>query len=69
MFYFFLRITIPTSVYYKYFSSELKFRVRAGRKKYLDVWLVNFFTNEDTNISDDTSLFMLQLACIVNQVR
>jgi len=50
------------------FSSELKFRVRAGRKKYLDVWLVNFFTNEDTNISDDTSLFMLQLACIVNQV-
>jgi len=50
------------------FSSELKFRVRAGRKRYLDVWLVNFLQRGDTNLTDDTSLFMLQLACIVNMV-
>ena len=50
------------------FSSELKFRTRAGRKKYLDVWPVNFFTAEETNMTDNTSLFMLQLSCIVNMV-
>lgn len=50
------------------FSSELKFRVRAGKKKYLDVWPVNFLSSEETNVADNTSLFMFQLACIVNMV-
>jgi len=50
------------------FSSEMKFRVRAGRKKYLDVWPVNFLTFMETDMTDNTSLFMFQLACIVNMV-
>ena len=50
------------------FSNELKFRIRAGRKKYLDVWPVNFLKSEETNVSDNTSLFMFQLSCIVNMV-
>merc|ERR1711936_16367 len=50
------------------FSSELKFRVRAGRKRYLDVWPVNLLSPTDTDVADNTSLFMFQLACIVNMV-
>lgn len=50
------------------FSSELKFRVRAGKKHYLDVWPVNFLLGEDTDVTDNTSLFLFQLACIVNMV-
>jgi len=50
------------------FSSELKFRVRAGRKRFLDVWPVNFLAGQDTDITDNTSLFLFQLACIVNMV-
>ena len=50
------------------FSSEIKFRTRAGRKKYLDVWPVNLLTSLETNPADNTSLFMLQLSCIVNMV-
>jgi len=50
------------------FHSELKFRVRAGKKKYLDVWPVNFFTHQETDASDNTALFLFQLACIVNMV-
>ena len=51
------------------FSSELKYRIRAGRKHYLDVWPVNFLSGEDTDVTDNTSLFLFQLACIVNMVR
>ena len=51
------------------FSSETKFRKRAGRKKYLDVWPVNFLSPaEETDLADNTSLFMFQLSCIVNMV-
>merc|ERR1711962_1098069 len=50
------------------FSSELKFRVRAGRKKFLDVWPVNLLSPAETDVADNTSLFMFQLACIVNMV-
>jgi hypothetical protein len=46
----------------------MKFRMRAGRKRYLDVWPVNFLTSEDTDVTDNTSLFLFQLACIVNMV-
>ena len=37
-------------------------------KLYLDVWLVDFFSDSGTDITDTTSLFLLQLAFIVNQV-
>ena len=50
------------------FSSEMKFRVRSGRKKYLDVWPVAFLISVDTDMTDNTSLFLFQLACIVNMV-
>ena len=46
----------------------MKFRMRAGKKRYLDVWPVNFLTAEDTDVTDNTSLFLFQLACIVNMV-
>ena len=41
-----------------------------GMKKtlYLDVWLIDFFSPWQTNVSDTSSLFILQLACIVNMV-
>ena len=40
-----------------------------GKKSYLDVWLVDFFSPSLlTDTSDTTSLFILQLACIVNMV-
>ena len=52
-----------------FLSSELKFRVRAGRKRFLDVWPVNFLAGQDTDITDNTSLFLFQLACIVNMVK
>ena len=43
--------------------------LREGKKSYLDVWLVDFFSPTlSTDTSDTTSLFILQLACIVNMV-
>ena len=43
--------------------------LREGKKSYLDVWLVDFFSPTlSTDTSDTTSLFILQLACIVNRV-
>merc|ERR1719228_2197997 len=50
------------------FSSEHKFRLRAGKKRYLDVWPVNLLNPGETDVADNTSLFMFQLACIVNMV-
>lgn len=50
------------------FSSEHKFRLRAGKKRYLDVWPVNLLNPAETDVADNTSLFMFQLACIVNMV-
>ena len=45
------------------------FGTRARKKLYLDVWLVDFFSPWQTNVvSDTSSLFILQLACIVNMV-
>eukprot|EP00095_Tigriopus_kingsejongensis_P007902 snap_masked-scaffold132_size323655-processed-gene-1.0 protein:Tk07902 transcript:snap_masked-scaffold132_size323655-processed-gene-1.0-mRNA-1 annotation:"solute carrier family 12 member 9" len=52
------------------FGSEREsiFGTRAKKKLYLDVWLVDFFSPFETDISDTTSLFLLQLACIVHMV-
>ncbi len=40
------------------------FSTKTRKKFYLDVWLVDFFSPKETDISDTTSLFLLQLACI-----
>ena len=47
---------------------ESIFGTRIKKKLFLDVWLVDFFAANDTDITDTTSLFLLQLACIVNMV-
>ncbi|XP_043280493.1 solute carrier family 12 member 9 [Venturia canescens] len=39
-----------------------------GSFAYIDVWPVNFFQPSDQDPFDTTSLFMLQLACIINMV-
>lgn len=41
---------------------------RASRLRYIDVWPVNFFQPTDQDPFDTTSLFMLQLSCIINMV-
>jgi len=48
--------------------SDSKFRVRAGKKKYLDVWPCNFFSAKETDVADNTALFLIQLATIVHMV-
>ncbi|KAK7790737.1 hypothetical protein R5R35_013092 [Gryllus longicercus] len=42
--------------------------IRSSNVKYIDVWPVNFFQPDDEDPFDTTSLFMLQLACIINMV-
>lgn len=37
-------------------------------KKYIDVWPVNFMNPGENDAFDTTSLFMMQLACIMNMV-
>ena len=44
------------------------FGTRTKKKLYLDVWLVDFFSPDSNVVSDTSSLFILQLACIVNMV-
>lgn len=44
------------------------FGTKSKKKLYLDVWLVDFFSPSQTDVTDTTSLFILQLACIVNRV-
>ncbi|XP_023029254.1 solute carrier family 12 member 9 [Leptinotarsa decemlineata] len=49
--------------------SKLKKDSKSVRgKKYIDVWPVNFLNPGEHDAFDTTSLFMMQLACIVNMV-
>ncbi|KAK5646805.1 hypothetical protein RI129_005269 [Pyrocoelia pectoralis] len=41
---------------------------KMGEKKYIDVWPINFLNPTDKDAFDTTSLFMMQLACIINSV-
>jgi potassium/chloride transporter 9 len=43
---------------------------KVARKKHLfiDVWPINFFSGDPNSLMDTTSLFLLQLACILNMV-
>ncbi|XP_066597889.1 solute carrier family 12 member 9 isoform X2 [Prorops nasuta] len=45
-----------------------KSQITNSHYKYIDVWPVNFFQPTDQDPFDTTSLFMLQLACIINMV-
>ena len=38
------------------------FGTKAKKKMYLDVWLVDFFSPSQTDVSDTTSLFILQVS-------
>ena len=49
-------------------GSEIALRLGSSCKKYIDVWPVNFLSSKETNPADNTSLFMFQLACILNSV-
>lgn len=44
------------------------FGTKARKRLYIDVWLVDFFSPWYTSVTDTSSLFILQLACIVNMV-
>lgn len=43
--------------------------IKISEKKYIDVWPINFLNPTDKDAFDTTSLFMMQLACIINSVR
>lgn len=42
--------------------------LRNKKYKYIDVWPVNFFTVSMNDPYDTSSLFMLQLACIIKMI-
>jgi len=50
------------------FKSERKFLKKTKKSQYLDIWPINFFSHLETDISDNTSLFLMQIACIVHMV-
>ncbi|XP_014284012.1 solute carrier family 12 member 9 [Halyomorpha halys] len=50
------------------FQNYSKLQIKSGAYKYIDVWPVNFFKPSMNDLFDTTTLFMLQLACIVNMV-
>ncbi|RZC36085.1 AA permease and/or GLTP domain containing protein [Asbolus verrucosus] len=50
------------------FSKLKKDTKRNWSKRYIDVWPINFLNPGENDAFDTTSLFMMQLACIVNMV-
>ncbi|CAD6243884.1 GSCOCG00013188001-RA-CDS [Cotesia congregata] len=54
----------------RHFSTLDKMSINKNSNvEFVDVWPVNFFQPSDQDPFDTTSLFMLQLACIINMVR
>lgn len=47
----------------------LFFRKDNKQKYFIDVWPVDFFNPDDSNIFGTTSLFLMQLATILNMVK
>ncbi|KAF6213897.1 hypothetical protein GE061_011622 [Apolygus lucorum] len=52
----------------RHFQNFSKAQIKTGTFKYIDVWPVNFFKPSSNDPFDTTSLFMLQLSCIINMV-
>lgn len=50
------------------FSKMKKDPKKNWNKKFIDVWPINFLNPGENDAFDTTSLFMMQLACIVNMV-
>lgn len=50
-------------------SIFLSFRKDNRQKYFIDVWPVDFLNPDDSNIFGTTSLFLMQLATILNMVR
>lgn len=49
-------------------KSELARNIKQNRIKYIDVWPVNVFEPHNEDPFDVVSLFMMQLACIINML-
>jgi solute carrier family 12 (potassium/chloride transporters), member 9 len=45
-----------------------KSSLASSNYRYIDVWPMNFFNPSEMDPFDESSLFMLQLACIINMV-
>jgi len=52
----------------RHFHSLDKSGLANGTCRYIDVWPINFFNPSELDPFDESSLFMLQLACIINMV-
>lgn len=49
-------------------KSEIAGNIKQNRIKYIDVWPVNVFEPHNDDPFDVVSLFMMQLACIINML-
>lgn len=49
-------------------KSEIAGNIKQNRIKYIDVWPVNVFEPKNEDPFDVVSLFMMQLACIINML-
>ncbi|XP_014258498.1 solute carrier family 12 member 9 isoform X2 [Cimex lectularius] len=54
----------------RHFHNFSKLQIaKTSNYKYIDVWPVNFFKPSANDVNDTTSLFMLQLSCIIHMVQ